>query len=948
MSFYDAIRIGASGVTGFEVQNSCRFNDDDTAYLSRTPSSAGNRKKWTFSAWIKRGNLGGEAGEQRIFGGNANASHIYFASSDSLTWDLAPEQSGSSAGNLVTHVKLRDISAWFHLVCALDTDNSTADNRMRIYINGTEVTTFSARTNPSSGYADNAINNNTLHTIGYRTSGQGSAGMEFDGYMAEINFIDGQQYDPSYFGETNTDTGQWIARRYGEAYGTNGFYLRFANISLASDLGKDYSGNTNNFTVNNLSINDDVKDTPTNNFCTLNPLSRTNKVESEGNLETRATGGAWYTGSTTFHVSSGKWYWELLVTAIGSYQIHGIVPARRGNGRVNFNADVYPGSYSDEWGYRNNGILYNSASGTSGWGAAYTTGDILSFALDMDNGTLDIKKNDSATGSQITGISGEYRPAFTNWAATSITNVNFGQDSSFAGEKTTQGNTDDNGKGDFYYAPPSGYLALCSANLPDPTINFGNKHFEALTYNGNFSTNAITGLQFQPDWLWFKNRELTNGHALYDSVRGRTLALNSNTTSAEIGPPASDDALTSIDSNGFTMGANASSPSPDINYNYSKYVAWCWNAGNSDSATYRVVVVSDSGNKYRFRNSANTTTFGQSAVTLDLVEGGTYIFNMDDSTNASHPFSIGTAANSNVYTSGITYFLDGVSKTYSEYTSGFASATTRRLHITVPASAPVLYYWCSVHGGMGGQINTNTLKGSSNFDGSVQSTVKANTTGGFSIVNYAGNQSSAYTVGHGLGVAPKIIFAKSRTNAVNWGVYFNIFENTNYMSLNTNGAIGANNSGEMSGKYAILNADTVQISSAAFADTGSSIIMYAFSQVEGYSKIESYYGNASTDGPYVHLGFKPAFLLIKRSAAAGNNWTIIDNKRDNEVSSSDNPISDQLWASLINAEGHYTSTGVDFLANGFKIRMSDNWVNAASQYIYFAIAESPFKNNRAR
>ena len=205
----------------YEIERSLRFNDDDTAYLSRTPSSAGDRKKWTFSAWIKRGNLGGSAGEQRIFGGNANASHIFFASNDEITWDLAPEQSGSNPAGLNTTQVFRDPSAWFHLVCALDTDNSTADNRMRMYVNGVEITDFGLRSNPSSGYALNAMNNNTLHTLGYRTSGQGSAGMEFDGYMAEINFIDGQQYDASYFGETDALTGQWNPKKYGGGYGTN-------------------------------------------------------------------------------------------------------------------------------------------------------------------------------------------------------------------------------------------------------------------------------------------------------------------------------------------------------------------------------------------------------------------------------------------------------------------------------------------------------------------------------------------------------------------------------------------------------------------------------------------------------------------------------------------------------------------------------------------------------
>ena len=169
-------------VTGSaEIERSVKFNNADGQVLQRTPSSAGNRKKWTFSAWIKRSKL--EA-EQRIFGGNANASHIYFASNDELTWDLANDGSSSSSGNLNTHQVFRDISGWYHLVCALDTDESTANNRMRMYINGTELTGFGTRTNPSSGYATNAINDTSLHTIGRRTSDQGSDGMRFDGYMA--------------------------------------------------------------------------------------------------------------------------------------------------------------------------------------------------------------------------------------------------------------------------------------------------------------------------------------------------------------------------------------------------------------------------------------------------------------------------------------------------------------------------------------------------------------------------------------------------------------------------------------------------------------------------------------------------------------------------------------------------------------------------------------------
>ena len=281
MPFYDAIRVGAAGAGDYEIERSLKFNDDDTAYLSRDFGSGGNRKKWTFSAWIKRGNLAGSAGEMRIFGGDTNASHIFFPTNDEITWDVAAPGS-SASGNLNTTQVSRDPSAWFHLVCALDTDESTADNRMRMYVNGAEITDFGSRTNPSSGYALNAINadgDRATHTLGYRTSAQGSAGMEFDGYMAEIHFIDGQQYDASYFAETDAVTGEYKPKKYTGGYGTTGVYLNFSDNSgtTATTLGKDSSGNSNNWTPNNFSVaagvgNDSLTDTPTNNFCTFNPL----------------------------------------------------------------------------------------------------------------------------------------------------------------------------------------------------------------------------------------------------------------------------------------------------------------------------------------------------------------------------------------------------------------------------------------------------------------------------------------------------------------------------------------------------------------------------------------------------------------------------------------------------------------------------------------------------
>ena len=285
-----------------------------------------------------------------------------------------------------------------------------------------------------------------------------------------------------------------------------------------------------------------------------------------------------------------------------------------------------------------------------------------------------------------------------------------------------------------------------------------------MLYTANGSTQVVTGLNFQPDWVWGKSRDDTYDHEVYDSVRGPLKRLKPNSTSQELTNAQNLQSFNSAGggtSGGFTLGSQT-----NMNYNSgSDIVAWNWNAGDTDSATYRVVVVSDSGNKYRFRNSANTATFAQSAVTLDLAEGGTYTFDGSDSTMASHPIKLSTTANGthgggSSYNTGVTYQLDGATVTESAYVSGYSSATSRKLIITVAASAPTLYYYCHVHSGMGGAINTNSTLGSSNFDGSTQTIVKANTTAGFSIVSYTGNDTSGSTIGHGLGAVPQITIIK--------------------------------------------------------------------------------------------------------------------------------------------------------------------------------------------
>ena len=885
-----------AGKKAYEVERSLRFNDNDTAYLNRTFGSGGNRKKWTFSAWIKRANLSDSAGEMRIFGGNANASHIRWDTSDTIYWDNASEGSGSVNSRLRTSQKFRDSGAWFHLVCALDTDEGTADNRMRMYMNGVEITDFGTRTNPSSGYSSNAINAASEHAIGYRTSGQGSAGMEFDGYMAEINFIDGQQYDPSYFGKTDAITGQWNPKKYVGGYGTTGFYLNFSDNSgtTATTLGKDSSGNGNNFTPNNFSVsagtgNDSLEDTPTNNFSTINPLagySTTFETPANGNLDFSLANSEF--AFSTFEIpTSGKWYAEVVFTTFASGRC-GITNLATKNANKWHGIDHMGGAIRVD-----DSQVQGSLSPTIG------NNKIVGIKVDRDAGTIafTVDGSDSGTAVNISSMSSPENLVFavgrnSSSGSAPAGSINFGQRA--------------------FSHLPTDYKSLCSANLPDSTILDPTKHFGTLIYEGNSSTQVITDtneVDFTSDWVWVKRRDGSNSQLLFDSVRGVQKWLTSSQGTAE-GTNAAF--LTAFNNGGFTSGNNG-----DMNVTSRNYVAWNWNAGNTDGKTYTVTVVDDSGNKYRFDG------FGTSAVTLDLAEGGTYIFNYP----SAHPFRFSTTA-------------DGTHGGGSEYTTGVTVISSTSIQIVVAASAPTLYYYCSSHSGMGGAINTNSTLGSSNFDGAIQSVVKANTTAGFSIVLYSGSGSNT-TVGHGLGVAPSFYVCKTRNGAnyaEDWVIYHKSLGATKNLRLQTNVTSDT--------QSAMFN-DTEPTSSVFSLGTnnnvngsGGTFVAYCLSEVAGYSKFGSFTGNGNSNGTFIFLGFSAA-LIIYKNADSAQDWLMVDPKRIH-----DGTYLDYLEPNTNDSEG---AVALEILSNGFKLRESGTKFNGSGNtFIYLAFAESPFKNARAR
>ena len=454
----------------YEVANSCRFNDDDSPRLRLTPGSAAtSSRKMTASFWLKRGNLGITG---RIFNadtGSNNRDSLFFNSDDNLWLYI----NNGTNGNLKTNRVFRDPASWYHIVLAIDTTQSTNTDRVKIYINNVQETSFQTGGDgvvyPDQNYDIIGFGQNGKEqTIGADTSG-GNDDNEFDGYLTEFVFIDGLALAPTSFGEYNEDSPQiWQPKNVSTlTFGTNGFYLDFED---SSNLGNDKNGGTD-WTETNLAATDQSTDTCTNNFATWNPLFRkgtTTPAFAEGNLKsTFDDGGANEFALTTFGVSAGKWYAEVkwpsntgtAATATGILDM-----AYTGTDDPN-------NAVTNAFGYFGSGT--KNVSGTaSSYGDSYADGDIIGIAIDMDNNKLYFSKNgtfqdsgDPTSGSTGTGaisiVSGVTYGIFASDYNSQVAELNTGSPPF----SISSGNSDANGYGNFEYSVPSGYLALCTKNL---------------------------------------------------------------------------------------------------------------------------------------------------------------------------------------------------------------------------------------------------------------------------------------------------------------------------------------------------------------------------------------------------------------------------------------------------------------------------------------------------
>jgi hypothetical protein len=795
------------------VNKSLRFRKSASASLTRTPTAVGNTKTFTFSTWLKRGQISSD--HSFFTSGNAapnpRASFEFITATDALYISF---NNGSGWVGLTTSAVYRDPSAWYHIVVAVDTTQATASNRVKLYVNGSQVTAFSSATYPNQN-DDTSFNTTVPQALGYYIP---SPSQYFDGYMTEVYMIDGQALTPNSFGTFN-GLGVWQPIRYGGSYGTNGFYLPFTNTTSTTTLVADSSPNGNNWTPNNISLTagttyDSMTDVPTltsataANYATLNPLdifyNTATTTVTNGNLTFTASatsGGASVRASMA--LTSGKFYYEAVLTS-----------------------SITSSSTQTAWGLATSSYA-SSWGGTGSWGIVLNDSSIRARRIFNQGTTTNITDNtnvtatailqcfvDTSTGNAWFGINNTWYDssggttgnpsAGTNPTVTSVSGTVFpylwayGQNPSI-----------NFGQRPFTYTPPTGFVALNTFNLPTPTIGAtasttANEYFDATTYTGTGSSLSITNSgAMQPDLVWIKIRSQSFDHTLVDAVRGTSKDLESNTTGSE----QTRSTVTAFNSNGFTVGTDS-----QVNSNGNTFVAWQWRASNATAVT--------------------------------------------------------------------------------------------------------------------------------NTSGSITSTVSANTTAGFSIVTYTGTGSAA-TVGHGLGVAPKMIIVKSRSAAgTDWPVYHASLGATGIVALDATIAFTVtstpwSNTAPTSSVFTVGTSGDTNLNTRTY-------VAYCFSEVAGYSAFGSYTGNGSSNGPFVFIGFRPRFVMWKRTDSV-NDWYMIDTSRS-PYNEAINPL-----AANLSSQESSLGTNIDFLSNGFKPRQTGGHINASGgTYIYMAFAESPFKYANAR
>jgi len=994
-----ATAAAAAAPAGHQIDRSLRFNSSDSAYLSRTPSSAGNRRTFTFSCWVKRNKVGHYSG---LFGGadGSNTQGIYLTNDDEIYVPIGGQ-------NHIWSPKIRDLSAWYHIVTAVDTTQSTNTDRIKTYINGVALTSSDVK---SAGWpsqdVDSSVNNTGLHTIGRNAGNTGSYG---EYYLTEVHFVDGTALAATDFGEEDSN-GVWQPKAFSGTYGTNGFYLKFADASSKAALGTDSSGNSNTWDVHNLTavvptlngvsfdgsgdrlvVADDadlafgtgeftvemyfICDTVSGNDVLYDSRAQTGSpsdgfsIVRNGNQLRTYSGGAYQVTSSTT-LSTGQLY-HLAVTRESTTQKMYLDGTLVGSTTLNYN-------FSQQ-----KATIGSDVNGDEGW-------DGFISNVRLVKGTAVYTANFTAPSTALTNVTNTVLLCCQSSSSTTAATVT-------PGTITAHGNvavaTEYPGQGpegiDSLLDTPTNYTAASGNNGGNyATLNPLDNGGLTLS-NGNLTVSRATN-------SWRVCRAgigITSGKYYWEY----TLAATTNSTNSSCIGIAKSDAPLDNSYVGETASGWAfysASGQKVTGDSWSSY-----GSGMSNGDTIGVAFDADNGTLAFYQNGSSLgnaftgLTSGPYFPAVSLYGTQTYHFNfgqrpfaissiptgykalctqnLDESAYASIPdgstafdISLWTGNSTSKTISGLNHSPDLVWIKARSFGADpelydIVRGTGKRLFSSLSngESTPTSNVnsfnsdGFSVTGGGGVNNNNSTYVGwtwdagtstVSNTDGSITSSVRASQASGFSIVSWTGTGASA-TIGHGLNAAPEVIIVKCRSHgSTDWPVYHSGLGAGNrvYLSVNASSSSGTNwnSTSPTSSVFSVGNNPDTNGSSRTY-------VAYCISPVAGYSAVGSYTGNGLTDGPFVFTGFKVRWLMYKRTDAA-NSWQILDTARD--PMNVNNLV---LFADLSNSES--TGTGnndqFDMLSNGFKVRSSNFAGNASGgTYIYVAFAEHPLRTARAR
>jgi hypothetical protein len=546
------------GSSSYQIQNSLRFRASNSAYLSRTSgASPTDQKKVTYSAWMKAAPTLSSGSQVALVCTTGNAGMI--------AWNIS-----GYGGRLFTRADANDVqfawlardpSAWFHLVVTIDTTQATASDRIKAWLNGVALV-YQSGTYPT-------LNSNTTlnpASTAMRLMSDIVNGTYLDGHLTHVHLIDGQALTPSSFGKTDAMTGEWVPIRYSGTYGTNGFRLAFEDATTTATIGNDSSGNANNWTSSGISVTagttfDQMLDTPTLNYAVMNPLdlSGTAATFQWANLQVTRSGASFAQAYSSIAMTSGKWYFEMTAGADVANLDAGLI-----TGTTNPAANRYLGQDAYTYAYATSGQKVNNAT-SSAYGNSWTSGDVIGVILDADAGKLWFSKNGTVqasgdpvagTNAAFTGLTGPYRFA-VDVENGGICDVNFGQRA-------------------FAYSPPSGFVALNTANLAAPSIKRSRQYFDARLRTGTGAAASVSDLEFAPDLVWIKSRSAATTHNLFDTSRGAQKGIQSTGPNAEY---TDANSLSAFASNGYSLGSDASSRG--VNVSAATYVDWALKSGSA-------------------------------------------------------------------------------------------------------------------------------------------------------------------------------------------------------------------------------------------------------------------------------------------------------------------------------------------------------------------------------